>query len=82
YTCRDLRVCESKHQEAGELTLRVHDEQVIFNVFKAMQHPNEAESCMRIDIIDSLIQDVIEDKNSSDADFTILNLASIPNRIK
>ncbi|MED6154173.1 hypothetical protein PIB30_109607, partial [Stylosanthes scabra] len=30
-----------------------------------MQHPNEAESCMRIDIIDSLIQDVIEDKTSS-----------------
>ncbi|MED6141535.1 hypothetical protein PIB30_104450, partial [Stylosanthes scabra] len=30
-----------------------------------MQHPNKAESCMRIDIIDSLIQDIIKDKNSS-----------------
>ncbi|MED6150947.1 hypothetical protein PIB30_077532, partial [Stylosanthes scabra] len=50
---------------AGELTLRVHDEQVIFNIFKAMQHPNEVESCMRIDVIDSLIQDSIEEENSS-----------------
>ncbi|MED6200522.1 hypothetical protein PIB30_085983, partial [Stylosanthes scabra] len=30
-----------------------------------MQHPSEAESCMRIDVIDSLIQHAFEDKNSS-----------------
>ncbi|MED6189581.1 hypothetical protein PIB30_097419, partial [Stylosanthes scabra] len=33
-----------------------------------MQHPNEAESCMRIDVIDSLIQDAIEDENSSNSE--------------
>ncbi|MED6165665.1 hypothetical protein PIB30_101826, partial [Stylosanthes scabra] len=30
-----------------------------------MQHPNEAESCMSIDVINSLIQDAIEEENSS-----------------
>ncbi|MED6165647.1 hypothetical protein PIB30_101672 [Stylosanthes scabra] len=30
-----------------------------------VQYPNEAESCMRIDVIDSLIQDAIEEENSS-----------------
>ncbi|MED6161944.1 hypothetical protein PIB30_065749, partial [Stylosanthes scabra] len=30
-----------------------------------MQHPNEVENCMKIDVIDSLIQDAIEDENSS-----------------
>ncbi|MED6177873.1 hypothetical protein PIB30_102150, partial [Stylosanthes scabra] len=30
-----------------------------------MQPPNEVESCMRIDVIDSLIQDAIQEENSS-----------------
>ncbi|MED6117955.1 hypothetical protein PIB30_114866, partial [Stylosanthes scabra] len=30
-----------------------------------MQHPSEVENCMRIDVIDSLIQDAFEYKNSS-----------------
>ncbi|MED6166478.1 hypothetical protein PIB30_109734, partial [Stylosanthes scabra] len=30
-----------------------------------MQHPSEVENCMRIDIIDSLVQDVFEEQNSS-----------------
>ncbi|MED6140087.1 hypothetical protein PIB30_089816, partial [Stylosanthes scabra] len=48
----------------GELTLRVHDEKMVINVFKVMQYPEEenAEGCMRIDIIEELIKEVQEDE--------------------
>ncbi|MED6198211.1 hypothetical protein PIB30_064004 [Stylosanthes scabra] len=53
--------------EAGELTLRVHDEQVIFNVFKAMRYPqeNDAKNCMIVDLIESAVQEVFEKEISS-----------------
>jgi len=37
--------------EKREMIFRVHDEQMTINVFKAMQHPVEKESCMRIDVV-------------------------------
>ncbi|MED6227436.1 hypothetical protein PIB30_113517, partial [Stylosanthes scabra] len=48
----------------GELTLRVHDEKMVINVFKAMQYPKEedVERCMRIDIIEELIKEVQQDE--------------------
>ncbi|MED6150336.1 hypothetical protein PIB30_071337 [Stylosanthes scabra] len=48
----------------GELTLRVHDEKMVINVFKAMQYPKEedAEGCMRIDIIEELIKEVQQEE--------------------
>ncbi|XP_057734308.1 uncharacterized protein LOC130949668 [Arachis stenosperma] len=33
--------------EKGEMVLRVHDEPMVFNFFKAMQYPAEKENCMR-----------------------------------
>ncbi|MED6130019.1 hypothetical protein PIB30_113913, partial [Stylosanthes scabra] len=47
-----------------ELTLRVHDEKMVINVFKAMQYPEEedVEACMRIDIIDELIKELQQDE--------------------
>ncbi|XP_016199539.1 uncharacterized protein LOC107640538 [Arachis ipaensis] len=41
--------------QKGELTLRVNDEQIVLNVFKALQHPNDSADCMKIDIIDPLV---------------------------
>ena len=38
--------------QKGELTIRVQDEQVTFNIFKALKFPSEADCCFRIDIID------------------------------
>ncbi|XP_016207408.1 uncharacterized protein LOC107647872 [Arachis ipaensis] len=35
--------------EKGEMILRVHDEQIILNIFKAIQHPTEKENYMRIE---------------------------------
>ncbi|MED6117020.1 hypothetical protein PIB30_105791, partial [Stylosanthes scabra] len=45
--------------QKGELTLRVHDEKMVINVFKAMQYPGEEDvtNCMRIDIIEELIKE-------------------------
>ena len=31
--------------QKGELKLRVPDDEVIFNVFKAMRHPTESDAC-------------------------------------
>ncbi|KAM6550362.1 hypothetical protein CsatB_000170 [Cannabis sativa] len=39
----------------GELTMRVNDQKVTFNVFNAMRFPDEIEECSRISVIDSLV---------------------------
>ncbi|XP_016195479.1 uncharacterized protein LOC107636488 [Arachis ipaensis] len=46
--------------EKGEMIFRVHDEQMIINVFKAMQYSAEKENCMRIDVVDTLVEEVFE----------------------
>ncbi|XP_062103799.1 uncharacterized protein LOC133814912 [Humulus lupulus] len=40
--------------QKGELTMRVQDEQVTFNVFKAMRFPDEVEECSVVSVVDSL----------------------------
>ncbi|XP_057755824.1 uncharacterized protein LOC130975006 [Arachis stenosperma] len=37
------------NEEKGEMTLRVHDEQITLHVFKEMQPPAEKRGCMRIE---------------------------------
>ncbi|XP_016168725.1 uncharacterized protein LOC107611294 [Arachis ipaensis] len=46
--------------EKGEMTLRVHDEKMIINVFKAMQHPPEKEKHIRVEMIEELEEELIE----------------------
>ncbi|XP_016199602.1 uncharacterized protein LOC107640606 [Arachis ipaensis] len=46
--------------EKGEMVLRVHDEQMVLNVFKAMQYPAEKENCVRIDMVDTLVEEALE----------------------
>ncbi|CAL8152415.1 unnamed protein product [Prunus armeniaca] len=43
--------------EAGTLTLRVQDQSVVFNLFEAAKRPTEQQECMRIDVVDSMVQD-------------------------
>ena len=38
----------------GELRLRVQDEDVTFNVFNAIKHPMESESCFRVNIVEAI----------------------------
>ncbi|XP_016206519.1 uncharacterized protein LOC107646891 [Arachis ipaensis] len=44
--------------QKGKVTLRVNEDQYILNAVKAMQYPDTLEECMRIDIIDPLVEGV------------------------
>ncbi|XP_062102938.1 uncharacterized protein LOC133813922 [Humulus lupulus] len=46
--------------QKGELTMRVKNEQVTFNVFKAMRFPNEVEECYVVSLVDSLASKELE----------------------
>ncbi|KAG2381148.1 uncharacterized protein HKW66_Vig0254650 [Vigna angularis] len=38
----------------GKLKVRVQDEEVNFNVFEAMSHPNDDEACFQVDVLDEV----------------------------
>jgi len=44
----------------GELRLRVNEEEVIFNVFKAIKQSDMGESCFSIQVVESLINDKVK----------------------
>ncbi|XP_072084529.1 uncharacterized protein [Arachis hypogaea] len=46
--------------EKGEMTLRVHDEKIIINVFKAMKYPSEKEKHMRVEMIEKFEEELLE----------------------
>ena len=41
----------------GKLTVRVQDDEVQFNVFKAMKHSKDKVECFRMDVLDEVISD-------------------------
>ncbi|XP_025678070.1 uncharacterized protein [Arachis hypogaea] len=48
--------------QKGELTLRLHDERMVFNVFKAMSYPPESlGECMRLDAVETVVQETFEE---------------------
>ncbi|KAJ4716943.1 DNA-directed DNA polymerase [Melia azedarach] len=49
--------------QQGKLILRVQDEQVEFSVFKAIKYPSMADSCLRMDIIDRLVQETFKEEH-------------------
>ncbi|XP_016199708.1 uncharacterized protein LOC107640720 [Arachis ipaensis] len=55
--------------EKGEMTLRVHDEKIIINVFKAMQYPLEKEKHMRVEMIEEVEEELLEDNNQEEQEF-------------
>ncbi|XP_015965235.1 uncharacterized protein LOC107488963 [Arachis duranensis] len=46
--------------ENGEMIFRVHNEQMVKNVFKSMQHSPEQENYMKVDMIESLVEKMLE----------------------
>nr|XP_025661598.1 uncharacterized protein LOC112757205 [Arachis hypogaea] len=52
--------------EKGEMTLRVHDEKMIINGFKAMQYPLEKEKHMRVKMIEEVKEELLEDNNQEE----------------
>ena len=45
--------------QKGELTMRVNDQQVTFNVLEAMKNPDEAEDCNFLSVVDLAVADRI-----------------------
>ena len=41
--------------QRGELKLRVQDDKVKFNVFKAMRHPSESDTCFMIETLEAIV---------------------------
>ncbi|XP_062080295.1 uncharacterized protein LOC133785049 [Humulus lupulus] len=52
--------------QKGELIMRVQDEKVTFNVFKAMIFPVEVEECSMVSVVDSLASNEFETSNVDD----------------
>ncbi|XP_015949474.1 uncharacterized protein LOC107474366 [Arachis duranensis] len=49
--------------QKGELVLRLHEEKMVFNVFKAMSYPKESiRECMMVNTIENLVQGVLEEE--------------------
>ncbi|XP_057719587.1 uncharacterized protein LOC130934016 [Arachis stenosperma] len=46
--------------EKGEMIIRVHDEQMIINVFKAMEYPPEKAQHLRVEMIEELMEEVFD----------------------
>ncbi|CAL2238779.1 unnamed protein product [Prunus armeniaca] len=46
--------------EAGTWTLRVQDQSVVFNLFEAANCPAEQQECMRINVVDSMLNELEE----------------------
>ncbi|KAL1333587.1 hypothetical protein AAHE18_11G111800 [Arachis hypogaea] len=44
--------------QQGEITLRVNDDEFKLNAVKAMQHPDTSIDCMKVDLIDSLVEEI------------------------
>ena len=45
--------------QKGQLTLRVQDDQVSFNIFKALSFIDESSSYFRLDAMESCIKEII-----------------------
>ena len=41
--------------QKGELKLRVQDDEVTFNVFKAMRHPIESDACFLVETVEAIV---------------------------
>ena len=41
--------------QRGELKLRVHDNEVKFNVFEAVRHPSESDTCFMIETVEAIV---------------------------
>ncbi|XP_058008224.1 uncharacterized protein LOC131182886 [Hevea brasiliensis] len=50
----------------GRLTLKVGDEKVEFNLFRAMKHKLEPDECLRVDIIDKLVKEEFHKRHPED----------------
>ncbi|KAL8155611.1 hypothetical protein AgCh_000849 [Apium graveolens] len=53
--------------QKGELTMRVLDQDVMFNVFNAMKFPTNNEECLKVELVDSVVTSELHQMLRSDA---------------
>ena len=53
--------------QKGELTMRVQDQNVTFNVFNAMKFLTENEECLKVKLVDSVLTSELDQLLRSDA---------------
>ena len=41
--------------QKGELRLRVQEKEVMFNVFNAIKHPHDTDSCFQVDMLEAIV---------------------------
>ncbi|KAL5541988.1 hypothetical protein UlMin_009698 [Ulmus minor] len=61
----------------GELTIRVQDEQVTFNLFQSMKFPSDVEECSAISLVDSLVSEQIELCCRNPLQFSLLDSSNL-----
>ncbi|XP_022875831.1 uncharacterized protein LOC111394314 [Olea europaea var. sylvestris] len=64
----------------GKMIFRVDNEQVIFNMFKAMKHPLTSDTCCQVDILEKLVADTFETEHQTvlcEAEITQSGAASV-----
>ncbi|KAI3461839.1 hypothetical protein Pfo_018502 [Paulownia fortunei] len=52
--------------QKGQLILRVQEEQVTFNIFKAMKYPNEKDFCLRVDATEECVKEFFQSNYPED----------------
>ena len=48
--------------QQGKLTLCMQDEEVSFNIFKAMKYPSNNDECYHIDIVDKVMTEIFKEE--------------------
>ncbi|KAL2475346.1 Uncharacterized protein Adt_36082 [Abeliophyllum distichum] len=53
--------------QKGQLILRLSEEQVTFDVFKAIKYPTESDTCFKVDMVDNVVHENFQLNNLSDS---------------
>ncbi|KAL5582009.1 hypothetical protein UlMin_014451 [Ulmus minor] len=68
--------------QKGELTMRVQDEHVTFNVFQSMKFPSDMEECSVISLADSLVAEQLERCCEDSLQSTMLDGSNLEDEIE
>ncbi|KAL5573927.1 hypothetical protein UlMin_023524 [Ulmus minor] len=68
--------------QKGELTMRVQDEHVTFNVFQSMKFPSDMEECSVISLADSLVAEQLERCCKDSLQSTMLDDSNLEDEIE
>ncbi|XP_073123832.1 uncharacterized protein [Henckelia pumila] len=59
--------------QKGKLLLRVGEEEITFDVFNALKHTLHNNDCFRIDVLDSLVHNFVQDELKDPLEVALIN---------